>query len=166
VEVGLIGREGMTGSAIVLGSDRVPHETYVQVAGEGERISRVRLGEAVKASEPLRMLLLRYVQVFMVQTAQTAVANARGRLDARLARWILMAHDRVRDETLPLTHEFLALMVGVRRAGVTGTLHSLVNQKLIYTGMGKVILRDRKGLERTAGDLYGVPEAEFRRLFS
>jgi hypothetical protein len=57
-------------------------------------------------------------------------------------------------------------MVGVRRAGVTGTLHSLVNQKLIYTGMGKVILRDRKGLERTAGDLYGVPEAEFRRLFS
>jgi CRP-like cAMP-binding protein len=166
VEVGLIGREGMTGSAIVLGSDRVPHETYVQVAGEGQRISRVRLGEAVKASEPLRMLLLRYVQVFMVQTAQTAVANARGRLDARLARWILMAHDRVRDETLPLTHEFLALMVGVRRAGVTGTLHSLVNQKLIYTGMGKVILRDRKGLERTAGDLYGVPEAEFRRLFS
>jgi CRP-like cAMP-binding protein len=120
----------------------------------------------MKVSEPMRMLLLRFVQVFMVQTAHTAIANARGRLDARLARWILMAHDRVRGNTLPLTHEFLALMLGVRRAGVTEALHSLVNQKLIYTGMGKITLRDRKGLERAAGNLYGGPEAEFRRLVS
>ena len=73
----------------------------------------------MEASKSLRMLFLRYVQAFMVQTAHTAISNARGKLDARLARWLLMAHDRVRDESLPLTHEFLSLMLGVRRAGVT-----------------------------------------------
>jgi CRP-like cAMP-binding protein len=164
VEVGLIGYEGMTGTSILLGSDRTPHSTYIQAAGQGQRIRTLKLRQAMEASKSLRMLLLRYVQVFMVQTAHTAISNARGRLDARLARWILMAHDRVRDETLPLTHEFLSLMLGVRRAGVTEALHSLESQKLIYTGTGRVTLRNRKGMERTAGNSYGTPEAEFRRL--
>ncbi len=164
VEVGLVGYEGMTGTSILLGSDRTPHATYIQAAGQGQRIGALKLRQAMEASKTLRMLLLRYVQVFMVQTAHTAISNARGRLDARLARWLLMAHDRVRDETLPLTHEFLSLMLGVRRAGVTEALHSLESQKLIYTGTGKVTLRNRKGLERTAGNSYGTPEAEFRRL--
>lgn len=166
VEVGLIGYEGMTGTSILLGSDRTPHSTYMQVAGEGQRIGTLKLRQAMEASKSLRLLLLRYVQVFMVQTAHTAISNARGRLDARLARWLLMAHDRVRDETLPLTHEFLSLMLGVRRPGVTEALHGLESQKLIYTGSGKVAVRDRKGLERAAGSLYGMPEAEFRRLIS
>jgi CRP-like cAMP-binding protein len=164
VEVGLIGYEGMTGTSILLGSDRTPHSTYIQAAGQGQRIRTLKLRQAMEASKSLRMLLLRYVQVFMVQTAHTAISNARGRLDARLARWLLMAHDRVRDETLPLTHEFLSLMLGVRRAGVTETLHSLESQKLIYTGTGRVTLRNRKGMERAAGNSYGTPEAEFRRL--
>jgi CRP-like cAMP-binding protein len=154
----------MTGTSILLGSDRTPHSTYIQAAGQGQRIRTLKLRQAMEASKSLRMLLLRYVQVFMVQTAHTAISNARGRLDARLARWLLMAHDRVRDETLPLTHEFLSLMLGVRRAGVTETLHSLESQKLIYTGTGRVTLRNRKGMERTAGNSYGTPEAEFRRL--
>ena len=75
-------------------------------------------------------------------------------------------HDRVRDESLPLTHEFLSLMLGVRRAGVTEALHSLESQKLIYTGTRKVAVRNRKGLERVAGSSYGTPETEFRRLIS
>jgi CRP-like cAMP-binding protein len=120
----------------------------------------------MEASKSLRMLLLRYVQVFMVQTAHTAISNARSRLDARLTRWLLMAHDRICDESLPLTHEFLSLMLGVRRAGVTEALHSLESQKLIYTGTRKVTVRNRKGLERVAGTSYGMPEAEFRRLIS
>ena len=95
VEVGLIGYEGMTGTSILLGSDRTPHSTYIQAAGQGQRIRTLKLRQAMEASKSLRMLLLRYVQVFMVQTAHTAISNARGRLDARLARWILMAHDRV-----------------------------------------------------------------------
>jgi CRP-like cAMP-binding protein len=164
VEVGLIGCEGMSGTAVVLGNDRSPHETYIQVAGDGQSVKAPKLREAMKASETLRAVLLRYVQVFMVQTAHTAIANARSKLDARLARWLLMAHDRVRGNTLPLTHEFLSLMLGVRRAGVTEALHSLESQKLIHAGRGEIVVRDRKGIERAAGESYGKPEAEFRRL--
>jgi CRP-like cAMP-binding protein len=164
VEVGLVGCEGMTGTAIVLGNDRSPHETYIQVEGEGQRITAPKLREAMKASDTLRDVLLRYVQVFMVQTAHTAIANARAKLDKRLARWLLMAHDRTRDDTLPLTHEFLSLMLGVRRAGVTEALHSLESQNFITVGRGQVVVLNRKGIERAAGDAYGTPEAEFRRL--
>jgi CRP-like cAMP-binding protein len=164
VEVGLIGCEGMSGTSVVLGNDRSPHSTYMQVAGDGQRIAAARLRETMNASDSLRAVFLRYVQVFMVQTAHTAIANARDRLDARLARWLLMAHDRLRDNALPLTHEFLSLMLGVRRAGVTEALHSLESQQLIRTGRGVVVVLDRKGIERTAGSAYGTPEAEFRRL--
>jgi len=164
VEVGLVGCEGMTGTSVVLGSDRSPHSTYIQVAGEAQRITAGELRKAIKASESLHGLLLKYVQAFMVQTAHTAIANARARLDARLARWILMAHDRVRANKLPLTHEFLALMLGVRRAGVTEALHSLSSQKLIDPGRGQIVVLNRKGIERSAGGAYGQPEAEYRRL--
>jgi len=164
VEVGLVGCEGMTGTSVVLGNDRSPHSTYIQVAGEAQRITAGELRKAIKASESLHGLLLKYVQTFMVQTAHTAIANARARLDARLARWILMAHDRVRANKLPLTHEFLSLMLGVRRAGVTEALHSLSSQKLIDAGRGQIVVLNRKGIERSAGGAYGQPEAEYRRL--
>src|SRR5436305_10414300 len=112
----------------------------MQVAGEGQRISAVELRKAMNASASLRGLFLKYVQVFMVQTAHTAIANARARLDQRLARWILMAHDRTHDERLPLTHEFLALMLGVRRPGVTEALQNLKGRKLIDTGRNQIIV--------------------------
>ena len=164
VEVGLIGREGMSGIAVVLGGHQSPHSTYIQVAGEGQRMPANELRKAMMASEPLRSLLLKFVQVFMVQTAHTAVANARAPIDQRLARWILMAHDRTRDNALPLTHEFLALMLGVRRAGVTEALQSLKRQKLIDTGRNQILVLNRKAIERAAGNSYGVPEKEYRRL--
>ena len=100
----------------------------------------------------------------MVQTAHTAIANARAKIDERLARWILMAHDRIRANVLPLTHEFLALMLGVRRAGVTEALHILISQELIKAVRGQIVVLNRKGIERRAGNFYGVPEAEVRRL--
>ena len=164
VEVGLIGCEGMTGTAVVLGGQSSPHATYVQATGDGHRISTSALRKAMTTSRTLHEVLLKFVQVFMVQTAHTAIANAQAKLDERLARWILMAHDRVRGSTLPLTHEFLALMLGVRRAGVTEALQSLSRQRLIKTGRGEIVVLNRRGIERTAGDLYGVPEAEYRRL--
>jgi CRP-like cAMP-binding protein len=164
IEVGLIGREGMTGSAVVLGGNQSPHATYIQVAGEGQRISADELRKAMMASESLRSLLLRFVQVFMVQTAHTAIANARAKIDRRLARWILMAHDRTRDDMLTLSHEFLALMLGVRRAGVTESLQHLKRQKLIDTGRSQIRVLNRKGIEQIAGNSYGVPEKEYRRL--
>ncbi len=164
IEVGLIGREGMSGTSVVLGGDQSPHSTYMQVAGDGQRIAAKDLHKAMDASVSLRNLLLKFVQVFMVQTAHTAIANARAHIDRRLARWILMAHDRTRDNTLPLTHEFLALMLGVRRAGVTEALQSLKQQKLIDTGRNQIVVRNRKGLEQAAGKSYCVPEKEYRRL--
>jgi CRP-like cAMP-binding protein len=164
VEIGLIGCEGMTGTAVVLGGQSSPHSTYVQATGDGQRISTGALRKAMATSNSLHGMLLKFVQVFMVQTAHTAIANAQAKLDERLARWILMAHDRVRGSTLPLTHEFLALMLGVRRAGVTEALQSLSRQRLIKTGRGEIVVLSRRGIERTAGDLYGAPEAEYRRL--
>jgi CRP-like cAMP-binding protein len=164
IEVGLIGREGMSGTTVLLGDDQSPHHTYMQVAGEAQRIALKDLRKAIEASGSLQRLLFKYVQVFMVQTAHTAIANARAHIDRRLARWVLMAHDRIDGDTVPLTHEFLALMLGVRRAGVTEALQSLKQKKLVDTGRNQIIVRNRKGLEQLARDAYGVPEKEYRRL--
>jgi CRP-like cAMP-binding protein len=164
VEVGLIGREGMTGLPVVLGNHKTPHETYIQAAGHGQRIDATKLRKAMAASSSLQSLLLKFVQAFMVQTAQTAISNARAKLNERLARWILMADDRIDGSRLPLTHEFLSLMLGVRRAGVTEALNALESEGLIRASRGEIIVRSRKGIERRAGGSYGIPEAEFRRL--
>ena len=164
VEVGLIGREGMTGLPIVLGNHRSPHSTYMQASGAGRCIESIELRKAIRASESLRDLLLKYVQAFGIQTAHTAICNAQSRLDRRLARWLLMAHDRLGIDVLPLTQEFLALMLGVHRPGVTDTLKKLTKQELITHARGNITVKDRKGLERLAADSYGVPEAEYRRL--
>jgi CRP-like cAMP-binding protein len=164
VEVGLIGSEGMSGTAVVLGGEQTPHSTYIQVAGEAQWIKADELRKAMRASGSLHAMLLKYVQVFMVQTTHTAIANARAQIDRRLARWILMAHDRTGDKTLPLTHEFLALMLGVRRPGVTEALQSLKRQKLIDTGRNQIVVLNRKRIEKMAGHSYGVPEREYRRL--
>ena len=132
--------------------------------GEARWIKADLLRKAMRASESLHVVLLKYVQVFMVQTAHTAIANARAQIDRRLARWILMAHDRTGDKTLALTHEFLALMLGVRRPGVTEALQSLKRLKLIDTGRNKIVVLNRNGIEKAAGHSYGVPEKEYRRL--
>ena len=164
VEVGLIGREGMTGLPIVFGNHRSPHATYIQAPGTGKCIAATELRKATQASVSLRDSLLKFAQAFGVQTTHTAVSNVQSRLDVRLARWLLMAHDRIGDDTLPLTHEFLSLMLGVRRAGVTEALHALRERGLISYARGQIALKDRKGLERAAGEAYGVPESEYRRL--
>jgi CRP-like cAMP-binding protein len=164
IEVGLIGPEGMTGAAIVLGNHRSPNATYVQAVGEARCIRVGELRKAMAASASLRLLFLKYVQTFMVQTAHTAVANGRAGIEERLARWLLMAQDRLGRDNLPLTHEFLALMLGVRRAGVTDAVNALEGHDLIRACRGHVVVLNRKGLERRAKDSYGIPEAEYRRL--
>jgi len=164
-EIGLIGCEGMTGIAIVLGNHRCANATYIQAIGEGRQISAQNLRTAMDQSRSMHGLFLKYVQAFMSQTAHTAIANARARLPERLARWILMAHDRVPGDRLALTHEFLALMLAVRRAGVTEAVHDLVSRELIEAARGEIVVHNRKGLEKIAGSYYGVPEAEYRRLF-
>jgi CRP-like cAMP-binding protein len=164
VEIGLIGCEGMTGASVLLGSGQSPHSTYIQAKGSGEQISAGALRNAMDESQTLHSMLFKYVQSFMVQTAHTAIANARAKLPERLARWVLMAQDRIGGETLVLTHEFLGLMLGVRRAGVTESLQDLQRRKLIKAGRGEIVVLNRGGLKRIAGDYYGIPEREYRRL--
>jgi len=164
IEVGIIGCEGMSGISVVLGDDRSPNETFVQVAGSAIRVCVRTIHEAMEQSSSLRLCFSQYAQAFMVQTAHTALANGRAKVEERLARWLLMAHDRLEGDELPLTHEFLALMLGVRRAGVTTTLHFLESKKLISLDRRRIMMRNRAGLEAFANGLYGVPEAEYRRL--
>ena len=164
VEVGLIGREGVSGVSIILGSDRSPHSCYAQAQGAAHRMSAKTFREKMEKSATLRGVLLRFANTFMLQTAQTALSNGRFRVEERLARWILMAHDRVNRDQLPLTHEFLSIMLGVRRAGVTVALHDLQKRGLIGSKRRQIAVLDRAGLERMANGAYGVPEAEYRRL--
>jgi CRP-like cAMP-binding protein len=163
IEVGMVGYEGMTGLGIVLGDDRSANETLVQSSGLAMRISTALLREMMAASRSLTATLLRYVNVFMVQGSQTALANGRGRLDERLARWLLMWHDRVLDDDLITTHEFLALLLGVRRQGVTVALHELEGRGLIRSMRSHVRILDRDGLRQVANGFYGIPEAEYDR---
>ena len=118
------------------------------------------LRKAFQTGPSLRDSLLKFAQAFGVQTTHTAICDGQSRLDARLARWLLMAHDRIGENTLPLTHEFLSLMLGVRRPGVTEALHALRKQDLISYARGQITVKNRKGLERAAGQAYCTPEAE------
>jgi CRP-like cAMP-binding protein len=164
IEIGVIGCEGMSGSAIVLGNQSSPHSTYIQVAGNGHRLPVTALRRAMQQSRSLQASLLKFVQAFMVQTAHSAIANARATVKERLARWLLMAHDRVPDNKLALTHEFLSLMMAVRRAGVTESLQDFEERGLVSCSRGEIVLLNRSGIEKIAGHYYGTPEAEYRRL--
>jgi CRP-like cAMP-binding protein len=164
IEAGVIGREGMTGLAIVMGNHRSPNDVFVQVTGRAARISGDDLRDALAQSEPLRRLAQRFVQVFMSQVAQTALANGRAKIEERLARWLLMAQDRLDDGNLQLTHELIALMLGVRRPGVTDAINDLEGKGFIRSTRGVVRIVDRQGLLAAAGGIYGVPEAEYKRL--
>jgi hypothetical protein len=101
----------------------------------------------------------------MIQTMQTAYANAEFTIEQRLARWILMTDDRITRDDLPLTHEFLSLMIGTRRASITEATHVLEGEGLIRATRGRITVRDRSGLQARAGSAYGVAEREYDRLF-
>lgn len=164
IEAGVIGREGMSGMAIVLGNHRSPNDARVQIAGEAHRINADDLRLALGMSATLRTRLQHFAQVFMTQIAQTALSNGRAKLEVRLARWLLMAHDRLDDEELNLTHDLIAMMLGVRRPGVTDAMNTLEGKGLVRSMRGSVRVLQRAGLETLAGHAYGVPEAEYRRL--
>ena len=155
VEVGIIGREGMTGLSVVLDGDhRIIHETFMQIGGAGQCISAAKLRAAIDASTSLHQVLLRFAHAFMIQATQTALANGRSKIEERLARWLLMANDRVDSDELKLTHEFLATMLGVRRSGVTVALQELERTGLISYRRGKITILDRKAMEISSNGAY------------
>jgi CRP-like cAMP-binding protein len=161
IEVGMTGRDGMTGVSVLLGTDDLAeHEIYMQMAGKGQWMTAGRLREAIAKSTTLHQALLRYVQVFLRQTTETALANGRGKIEERLARWLLMAHDRGDGDELKLTHEFLAVMLGVRRSGITTALQELERKGLIAHRRAFVTILDREGLEEGSNGAYSGVKPE------
>jgi CRP-like cAMP-binding protein len=166
-EVGIFGREGFAGVPLLLGADTSQHRIFIQVDGHtGLRIEAERLLAAADQSVALRTTLLRYVQTFITQAAHSTVSNAHQRIEARLARWLLMCHDRNDSDDIALTHEFMGIMIAAERSGVTVSLHVLEGAGMIRSKRGRVIILDRHKLEELAGDGYGRPEAEYRRLIA
>ena len=164
IEVGLAGRDGLIGMPLLLDADRTPHRIFMQVTGVGYSIDGDLFRTVLDEHAGIRKLLLRYVQAYSTQTTYTALSNAMHTVEERLARWLLMSHDRQDDDEIPLTHDFLALMLGVRRPSVTIALHSLEGLGFIKATRGLIVVRKREELEEFAGAGYGVPEAEYERL--
>ncbi len=165
IEVGLVGFDGMTGFTALLGGNIAINEAIVQVPGDGWSISTDTLLQIVRDNTSLLSVLLRYVHAFTAQSTQTALANGSAKLEERVARWLLMSHDRVNSRELALTHEFLAQMLGVRRAGVTIALQVLESKRLIRARRSRVTILDRAGLKRQANGSYGAAESVYDRLF-
>lgn len=164
VEVGVVGNEGLFGVNVVLGSLTTPHEAIVQLPGEAFRIPAIILREEFKKCGQLQDLILRYTQAFIIQLAQTAACNRSHPMGGRLARWLLMTHDRAMSDELLLTHEFIAVMLGTRRAGVSEAASRLQNDGLIKYRRGHIQITDRKGLESISCECYPIVKREFDRL--
>lgn len=164
IESGLFGWDGFTPVGLVMHAERSPYRTLIQRSGDGHRIDAEVLRGVLAVSPALRDLLLRYAQTLSVQTSYTALSNAVHPIDERLARWLLMSLDRVAGNELHLTHDFLSIMLAVRRPSVTTALHVLEGNRFIRAERGVITVIDRKGLEEFAGDAYGRPEAEYERL--
>jgi CRP-like cAMP-binding protein len=161
---GLYGHEGLGSISAVLGIPTSPNDEVVQRAGYAYRIRTVDLQSLLGRLPGLRRRLHRYVHVFMMQVAYTALANGCTRLDQRLARWLLMYQDRARISSLAITHQRLSEILGVRRSGVTEALHILEGERLIRGRRGLIDILNRPKLILLTGGSYGTPEAEYLRL--
>jgi CRP-like cAMP-binding protein len=166
LEVGLIGSEGGFGLTALLEIDRSSIFAVVQGAGTALRITVPELRSQVEDHAQVRRVFNRYLYVLMAQIAQTALCSRFHRLDARLARWLLMAHDRVHGDTFPLTHVFLGYILGARRAGVTTVASRLKDDGLITYSRGVIKILDRKGLEALSCRCYVAGNELYRNTLS
>jgi CRP-like cAMP-binding protein len=164
MEVGLVGREGLVGLTAVLGADSAATQALVQAPGTALQLRHAEIKEAFEASTTLRGLLLRYAHAYHAQVAQTAACNGYHLLEERLARWLLMAHDRAEGDEFPMTQEFMSLMLGVRRAGVSVAAGILQKAGVIDYKRGCINVLDRSGLEEAACECYGTVRQQFEKL--
>lgn len=165
VEVGAIGLEGITDSNALFGVDVAITETMVQVPGSAFRINRAFLGRELENDRALRRMMERYWRFAFGQLAQTAACNRLHTLEERCCRWLLTSHDNALADTFPLTHEFLATMLGTTRSSVSLTAKLLHRAGYIDYVRGVVTICDRAGLEETACECYGETAIEMNRLF-
>jgi CRP-like cAMP-binding protein len=163
-EVGTIGNEGVVGLPLLLGDNRAPTSVYVQVPGIGLRMKAALFEKELARSASLRKVMLHYAHAFFNQVAQSAACNQFHKIEQRCCRWLLMTHDRMQSDQFLLTQEFLAMMLGVQRTGVTAAAGALQRAGLIRYTRGNVTIIDRRGLERRSCECYGVSKREFDRL--
>jgi CRP-like cAMP-binding protein len=156
VEAGIVGNEGAAGIAAAVGLTRAPLREIVQIAGDGFRVRVVQFREALQSTPQLRNILGRYIMVMGMQVAQTAACNRLHLIEQRLARWLLMAQDQVHSGSLPITHDFLATMLGTDRPSLTVAAGVMQRLQLISYTRGSVKILERRKLENFACECYGI----------
>ncbi len=164
IEVGTIGHEGLVGLPVLFGALSTPYRVFVQVEGEAWRMDADAFRRVVDERAAVRHLFLRYAQSFTDQLAQSVACNRLHTVEERCARWLLMTHDRVHGAEFELTHEFLAIMLGVRRAGVSVTMGALQSAGLVRYARGRVTVVDRERLEETSCACYAITRAAAERV--
>lgn len=162
-EVGLIGFEGVVGLPVILADEADDLQALVQAPGQSFSLSAAALRRAMDEDPTLRHLLLRYALVHHGQVARTGACNGRHHIEQRLARWLLMAHDRAEGDKFPMTHEFLGMMLGVRRAGITVAAGLLQKAGFIRYERGHITITDRPGLESATCECYGIQRRAYER---
>ena len=163
-EVGMVGNEGMVGTSAFMGGETMPYQVIVQGSDGAMKMTAAVLREEFNRGGLLQTLLLRYTQALHIQVSQTAACNRLHSLDERLARWLLMTHDRLQSERLELTQEFLSTMLGVERSGVTLAAITLQDEGLIKYSRGRITVLDRAGLERVSCECYERVKLSFDEL--
>lgn len=163
-EVGIVGYEGIVGLPVFLNTDSVSSLAMTQAEGEGMRMKTADFREEANRHGPLHRLLQRYTQALLTQVSQTAACNRFHSVEERFCRWILMTHDRVRQDTFPMTQEFVSEMLGVRRPTVSVVAGMLQKAGLIRYSRGKMTILDRQGLEAGTCECYQLVRNEFDRL--
>jgi CRP-like cAMP-binding protein len=163
MEIGVVGWEGMVGVPAILGGV-TPYRAVVQIGGQAFRMKRRSIAEEFRKSPLLHDLLLKYTNTFLVQIAQSSICNCYHSLQERLSRWLLMARDASRSDTLELTHELIARMLGTRRASVTVAAGLLQKAGLIRIGRGQIVIVDPRSLESIACECYGIVRDNLDRM--
>jgi CRP-like cAMP-binding protein len=162
-EVGLIGKEGMLGTAVALGMDTTPIRALVQMRGGAMRLEAEVLRNELRQGGALRGGLLAYAHALFTQVSQSAACVSSHAVNKRLSRWLLMTHDRAPGDEFEMKHEFMAMMLGVTRSVVTRAAGRLQEERMIHYTRGRVNILDRRGLEATACECYGLVKTEYDR---
>ncbi len=164
IEVGTIGREGMSAFPLLLGASSTANDCYCQVPGAAVKVSSTLFRDLSAESQDFRQLLDRYLQAYVNMLGQLAACNRLHNVYERCARWLLMSHDRVSGDKIPLTHEYLAMMLGTGRSGVTIAVGTFQQAGFIRSAHGTITIIDRNGLENAACECYEIAREQFGGL--
>ena len=160
LQIGIVGRRGFVGVSVVLGAGQSPHRCFMKTEGESLRVEVDKLSEVVHAFPTFRCQLLNYVHFLLVQNSQLALCNARHEIEARISRWLLLTRERLDEDVIPVTHDQLSMMLGVRRAGVTEALARLEAAGAVRRCRGTVEIADREILKAHACECYSIIATE------